>query len=107
MVYSFQTGTSVFDEQPPITILPHRHLVHTRTPRGTLFFPYLRVHPLFQHDVVVARYSLPGNKMWDYFPAASLMSFQHVQFNFGNAEYRYPPPVQFRSLNGVADAGGT
>ena len=31
------------------------------------------------------------------------MSFQHVQFNFGNAEYRYPPSIPFKSLNGVAD----
>eukprot|EP00051_Salpingoeca_urceolata_P013378 m.167872 g.167872 ORF g.167872 m.167872 type:complete len:699 (-) comp17777_c4_seq2:1061-3157(-) len=35
------------------------------------------------------------------YPAVSLMTFQHVQFNFGNQGYRYPPKVPFRSLNGV------
>eukprot|EP00911_Craspedida_sp_UC1_P002793 UC1_evm1s2044 len=35
------------------------------------------------------------------YPAASLMIFQHVRFNFGNEPYRFPPPVGYRNLNGV------
>eukprot|EP00041_Stephanoeca_diplocostata_P021659 m.507657 g.507657 ORF g.507657 m.507657 type:complete len:651 (+) comp21881_c0_seq11:231-2183(+) len=36
-----------------------------------------------------------------FFPAASLMAYQHVQFNFGNMPYRYPPPGECRSFNNV------
>jgi len=34
-----------------------------------------------------------------FYPAASLMTFQHAMFNFGNAPYKYPPAMNFRSLN--------
>eukprot|EP00039_Didymoeca_costata_P003743 m.69417 g.69417 ORF g.69417 m.69417 type:complete len:723 (+) comp12056_c0_seq1:192-2360(+) len=41
-----------------------------------------------------------------FYPAASLMTFQHLQFNFGNAEYKYPPKLPFRSLNETASGFG-
>ena len=39
-------------------------------------------------DMLPGWLKLPGSKDACYFPAASLMTFQHVQFNFGNARYR-------------------
>ena len=43
-----------------------------------------------------------GYRAVPFYPAASLMTFQHVEFNFGSSQYRYPPadlPSGFRSLN--------
>lgn len=44
---------------------------------------------------------LPIHPSVGLYPAASLMTFQHVRFNFGNEPYRYPPPAGYRDLNRV------
>lgn len=47
------------------------------------------------------RLPIPFSK---FFPAASLMTFQHIMFNFGNIPYKYPPQRQFFSLNENSEA---
>ncbi|KAH9504963.1 RING finger and SPRY domain-containing protein 1 [Bulinus truncatus] len=34
-----------------------------------------------------------------FFAAASFMSFQQCEFNFGEKQFRYPPPVAFKTFN--------
>ena len=38
-----------------------------------------------------------------FFPAASFMSFQQCEFNFGWRPYRYPPEREFKSFNDVCE----
>jgi hypothetical protein len=40
-----------------------------------------------------------GYQRASFYPAASLMTFQHLEFNFGNSPYRHAPDSEFRSLN--------
>ena len=38
-----------------------------------------------------------------FFPAASFMSFQQCEFNFGWRPYKYPPESDFKSFNDVCE----
>lgn len=44
---------------------------------------------------------LPTHPSVGLYPAASLMTFQHVRFNFGNEPYQHPPPAGYQDLNQV------
>lgn len=78
--------------------------------------PTLKAYPPYSVCVCVVRHtigkSLPSNvklgrrSTEKFYPAASLMAYQHVQFNFGNTPYRYPPPDGCRSFNNVMSTVG-
>ena len=40
-----------------------------------------------------------------FFPAASFMSFQQCEFNFGWRPYHHPPEREFKSFNDVCELG--
>mmetsp|Transcript_4870 Transcript_4870/g.14657 ORF Transcript_4870/g.14657 Transcript_4870/m.14657 type:complete len:371 (-) Transcript_4870:16-1128(-) len=40
-----------------------------------------------------------------FYPAASLMTFQHLRFNFGNEPYRFQPTIAGKELRSLNDAG--
>eukprot|EP00049_Salpingoeca_infusionum_P016855 m.350287 g.350287 ORF g.350287 m.350287 type:complete len:563 (+) comp16158_c0_seq2:105-1793(+) len=44
---------------------------------------------------------LPCQERDAFYPAVSLMTRQHLQLNFGNQPYRFPPRIQFRDLQAI------